>query len=65
MPVPFVFRLRDRFGPVQVGNVWGDSGVTGYIAVCEADRCGWSSEYSSYAAACIAARNHRCRIPQH
>ncbi|WP_419997787.1 mobile element transfer protein [Streptomyces boninensis] len=62
MPKPFVFRLLERTGPVSVGNVWGESGVTGYIAVCNAPSCGWSAEYSGYAAACIAARNHRCRV---
>ncbi|MEW1903637.1 mobile element transfer protein [Streptomyces sp. NPDC086147] len=51
-----------RIGPVQIGSHRDRRGRTKYAAVCTADRCGWSSDYSSSSAAQLAARTHRCRI---
>ncbi|MER7536352.1 mobile element transfer protein [Streptomyces sp. NPDC097704] len=57
---------RDRFhsvmriGPVQIGTHRDRHGRTKYAAVCIADRCGWSADYSSSSAAQLAARTHRC-----
>ncbi|MEU2244041.1 mobile element transfer protein [Streptomyces sp. NPDC018338] len=51
-----------RFGPVQIGTHRDRRGRTKYAAVCTADRCGWSSDYSSSSAAQLAARTHRCRL---
>jgi hypothetical protein len=51
-----------RIGPVQVGTYRDRHGRTKHAAVCTADRCGWSSDYTSRSAATLAARTHRCRI---
>jgi hypothetical protein len=51
-----------RISPVQVGTHRDRHGRTKHAAVCTADRCGWSSDYTSRSAATLAARTHRCRI---
>ncbi|MEU7020723.1 mobile element transfer protein [Streptomyces sp. NPDC046203] len=50
-----------RIGPVQTGTRRDRRGRTKHAAVCTADGCGWSSEYSSPSAAQLAARTHRCQ----
>ncbi|MFI1655484.1 mobile element transfer protein [Streptomyces sp. NPDC020472] len=50
-----------RIGPVQIGTHRDRHGRTKYAAVCTADDCGWSAEYSSSSAAQLAARTHRCK----
>ncbi|MFF9075252.1 mobile element transfer protein [Streptomyces sp. NPDC014872] len=49
-----------RIGPVQIGTHRDRKGRTKQTAVCTADRCGWSADYSSRTAAQLAARTHRC-----
>jgi hypothetical protein len=51
-----------RIGPVQIGTHRDRHGQTKYAAVCTADRCAWSADYSSQSAAQLAARTHRCRV---
>lgn len=59
---------RDQFhsishvGPVQIGTFRDPYGRSRHAAVCTAERCGWSSDYATRAAATLAARTHRCRI---
>ncbi|MEV7413608.1 mobile element transfer protein, partial [Streptomyces althioticus] len=35
---------------------------TKHAAVCSADGCGWSADYTSQSAAQLAARTHRCKV---
>ena len=58
----FFFQRLVRYGPVEIGRALTRDGEKGYIASCTADQCGWSAEYSSYGAVCVAAKGHRCRI---
>jgi hypothetical protein len=51
-----------QIGPVQIGTHRDRHGHTKHAAVCTADRCGWSSDYSSQSAAQLAARTHRCKV---
>jgi hypothetical protein len=51
-----------RIGPVQIGTHRDRNGQTKHAAVCTADNCGWSADYSSRSAAQLAARTHRCRV---
>ncbi|MGW3626926.1 mobile element transfer protein [Streptomyces sp. NPDC000880] len=62
MPARDFFHSVMSIGPVQVGTHRDGHGWTKHAAVCTADRCGWSSDYTSRAAATLAARTHRCRI---
>jgi hypothetical protein len=56
------FHSMQQIGPVQIGTHRDRHGRTRHAAVCTAERCGWSSDYSSRSAATLAARTHRCRI---
>ncbi|RFU82767.1 Mobile element transfer [Streptomyces triticagri] len=62
MPARDHFHSVIRIGPVQIGVRRDRHGHTKHSAVCTADRCGWSADYSSSSAAQLAARTHRCRI---
>ncbi|QBJ90580.1 Mobile element transfer [Streptomyces seoulensis] len=62
MPARENFHSVMRIGPVQIGTHRDRSGRTTYAAVCTADRCGWSADYSSQMAAQLAARTHRCHV---
>lgn len=61
-------RARDFFhsvmsiGPVQIGTHRDRRGQTRHAAVCSADNCGWSADYTSASAAQLAARTHRCKV---
>ena len=55
------FHSVARIGPVQIGTYRDRHGSTRHAAVCTADHCGWSSDYSTRTAATLAARTHRCR----
>ena len=61
MPARDFFHSVMRIGPVQVGTHRDCHGRTRHAAVCTADHCGWSSDYSSRTAATLAARTDRCR----
>ncbi|MFI5616152.1 mobile element transfer protein [Streptomyces sp. NPDC051567] len=56
------YRFRDvrRIGPVEVGTYTDRYGREAHAAACTAPRCDWSADYSSRAAAELAARTHRC-----
>ena len=49
-------------GPVQIGTHRDRHGQMRHAAVCTADGCGWSADYTSQSAAQLAARTHRCRV---
>ncbi|MGW2678710.1 mobile element transfer protein [Streptomyces sp. NPDC001436] len=49
-----------RIGPVQVGTHRDGRGRTKHTAVCTAPDCHFSADYSTRAAAELAARTHRC-----
>ncbi|MDX3184251.1 mobile element transfer protein [Streptomyces sp. NPDC052071] len=59
MPARDSFHSVMRIGPVQIGT---HRDRTAHAAVCTADRCGWSADYSSRTAAQLAARTHRCTV---
>ncbi|CAL9428571.1 hypothetical protein SUDANB120_01994 [Streptomyces sp. enrichment culture] len=56
------YRFRDtrRIGPVEVGTYTGRHGRELHSAACTAPHCGWSADYTSRAAAELAAHSHRC-----
>ncbi|MFC5027877.1 mobile element transfer protein [Streptomyces sp. DSM 41987] len=56
------FHSVSHVGPVQIGTYRDHLGRTRHAAACTNDGCGWSSDYSSRAAASLAARTHRCRV---
>ncbi|MFI9627541.1 mobile element transfer protein [Streptomyces sp. NPDC052042] len=56
------FHSLMRIGPVQIGSHRDRNGRIKLTAVCTADRCGWSADYSSQTAAQLAARTHRCAV---
>ncbi|MCX4828264.1 Mobile element transfer [Streptomyces sp. NBC_00006] len=58
----FLFQRVQSYGPVEIARAVRDDGDKGYSTVCTADGCGWSSDYSSYGSACVAAKGHHCRI---
>ncbi|MEU8648512.1 mobile element transfer protein [Streptomyces sp. NPDC048737] len=60
MPARDHFHSVMRIGPVQIGT--HRDRHTAHAAVCTADDCGWSADYSSRSAAQLAARTHRCRV---
>jgi hypothetical protein len=62
MPARDFFHSTFHIGPVQIGTHRDRHGRTRHAAVCTAEACGWSSDYSSRTAAVLAARTHRCRI---
>ncbi|MFJ3995334.1 mobile element transfer protein [Streptomyces parvus] len=62
MPARDSFHSVMRIGPVQIGTHRDRTGRTAHAAVCTADRCGWSTDYSSRTAAQLAARTHRCTV---
>ncbi|WP_388406701.1 mobile element transfer protein [Streptomyces mirabilis] len=62
MPARDNFHSVMRIGPVQIGTHRDRNGRTMHAAVCTADRCGWSADYSSQTAAQLAARTHRCTV---
>ncbi|WP_030171057.1 mobile element transfer protein [Streptomyces sp. NRRL S-813] len=62
MPARDHFHSVMRIGPVQIGAHRDRTGQTKHAAVCTADDCGWSADYSSASAAQLAARTHRCRV---
>ncbi|WP_322870869.1 mobile element transfer protein [Streptomyces goshikiensis] len=62
MPARINFRSVMKIGPVQIGTYRDRRGRTKDAAVCTADSCGWSSDYSSSTAAQLAACTHRCRV---
>ncbi|WP_031069905.1 mobile element transfer protein [Streptomyces sp. NRRL S-118] len=62
MPARDRFHSVMRIGPVQIGTHRDRHRRTKYAAVCTADRCGWSADYSSSSAAQLAARTHRCTV---
>ncbi|WP_335932557.1 mobile element transfer protein [Streptomyces sp. PTD5-9] len=62
MPARDNFHSLMRIGPVQIGIHRDRNGRTKHTAVCTADRCGWSADYSSRTAAQLAARTHRCTV---
>ncbi|MDK9498405.1 mobile element transfer protein [Streptomyces katrae] len=62
MPARINFRSLLKIGPVQIGNYRDRKGRTKDAAVCTADSCGWSADYSSSTAAQLAARSHRCHV---
>ena len=62
MPARDHFHSVMRIGPVQIGTHRDRHGQTKCAAVCTADRCGWSADYSSQSAAQLAARTHRCKV---
>lgn len=62
MPARINFRSLMKIGPVQIGNYRDRQGRMKDAAVCTADSCGWSADYSSSTAAQLAARSHRCRV---
>lgn len=62
MPARDFFHSISRVGPVEIGTHRDRLGRTRHAAVCTTDGCGWSSDYSSRAAATLAARTHRCRV---
>ncbi|MEU6853541.1 mobile element transfer protein [Actinacidiphila alni] len=49
-----------RIGPVHVGDHRDRHGRNATIAACTAPRCDWSADYTSRAAAELAARTHTC-----
>ncbi|MFJ4421436.1 mobile element transfer protein [Streptomyces bobili] len=55
------FRDRIRIGPVEVATSYDGRGRDIHTAACTAPRCGFSADYSSRAAAELAARTHRCK----
>jgi hypothetical protein len=55
------FRDRLRIGPVQVATYYDARGRDMHTAVCTAPGCGFSADYTSRAAAELAARTHRCK----
>ncbi|MFJ9716046.1 mobile element transfer protein [Streptomyces sp. NPDC101213] len=55
------FRDRIRIGPVEVATSYDGRGRDTHTAACTAPRCGFSADYSSRAAAELAARTHRCK----
>ncbi|MFJ3694923.1 mobile element transfer protein [Streptomyces sp. NPDC090052] len=60
MPARDHFHSVMRIGPVQLGTHRDRRGRTKHIAVCTADGCGWSAEYTNSSSAQLAARTHRC-----
>ncbi|MFG2194451.1 mobile element transfer protein [Streptomyces sp. NPDC048639] len=62
MPRRELFHSLFSVGPVEIGTYRNRSGHTRHAAVCTAERCGWSSDYSNRTAATLAARTHRCRV---
>jgi hypothetical protein len=56
------FHSITHIGPVQIGTHRDRHGRTRHAAVCTNNDCGWSADYSSRAAATLAARTHRCRV---
>ncbi|MCX5378537.1 mobile element transfer protein [Streptomyces sp. NBC_00091] len=56
------YRFRDtaRIGQVNVGTYTDRYGRTAHAAACTAPECGWSADYTSRAAAELAAESHRC-----
>ncbi|MFF8309562.1 mobile element transfer protein [Streptomyces lydicus] len=62
MPARDNFHSLMRIGPVQIGIYRDRHGRTKHAAVCTADRCGWSADFSSRSAAQLAARTHRCTV---
>jgi hypothetical protein len=55
------FRDRLRIGPVQVATYYDARGRDMHTAACTAPGCGFSADYTSRAAAELAARAHRCK----
>jgi len=62
MPARDHFHSVMRIGPVQIGTYRDRYGRTKHAAVCTADRCGWSADFSNRSAAQLAARTHRCTV---
>ncbi|MER5856233.1 mobile element transfer protein [Streptomyces sp900105245] len=62
MPARDHFHSVMSIGPVQIGTHRDRHGHTKHAAVCTADGCGWSADYTSQFAAQLAARTHRCRV---
>ncbi|MGW1136395.1 mobile element transfer protein [Streptomyces zhihengii] len=62
MPARDHFHSVMGIGPVQIGTHRDRHGRTKHAAVCTADRCGWSADFTASSAAQLAARTHRCRI---
>ncbi|WP_367043617.1 mobile element transfer protein [Streptomyces sp. Je 1-332] len=62
MPHGFLFQRLMAYGPVEIGRGLGRDGDKAYIASCTSDRCGWSADFVTYSAVCMAAKGHRCRI---
>ena len=56
MPARDFFHSLMRIGPVQIGTHRDRNGTTKHTAVCSADGCGWSADYSSQSAAQLAQR---------
>ncbi|MEU1624114.1 mobile element transfer protein [Streptomyces sp. NPDC020096] len=57
-----IFQRLVRYGPVEIGKGRNRDGKSGYVASCTADDCGWSGQFATYSAVCLAAKGHRCRI---
>ncbi|SDK98258.1 mobile element transfer protein [Streptomyces indicus] len=62
MPLHLIFRKLRQVGPITIGTGQDRDGHMTYIAACGAERCGWSGEYATVAAANVAAEGHRCRV---
>ncbi|MEU5163523.1 mobile element transfer protein [Streptomyces sp. NPDC020875] len=62
MTRPVRFRNMRRLGPVEVGTYLDRRGRELHTAACTAPRCGFSADYTSRAAAELAARTHRCAV---
>ncbi|MCX5398174.1 MULTISPECIES: mobile element transfer protein [Streptomyces] len=62
MPRPNRFTDVIRIGPVRVGTHYDGRGRTKHTAACTAPACNFSADYTSRAAAELAARTHRCTI---
>ncbi|MFI0899098.1 mobile element transfer protein [Streptomyces sp. NPDC020983] len=60
MARPKRFTNVAKIGPVEVGDHRDRHGRDATVAACTAARCGWSSDYTSRAAAELAARTHTC-----
>ncbi|MFH8808259.1 mobile element transfer protein [Streptomyces hygroscopicus] len=56
------FRNIARIGPVRVGTAYDQRGREKHTAVCTAPRCDFSADYTTRAAAELAARTHCCPV---
>ncbi|MEV0093374.1 mobile element transfer protein [Streptomyces sp. NPDC050738] len=60
MPHGFLFQRLMRYGPVEIGTGLNREGKKSYLATCTSNACGWSSDFATYSACCMAAKSHRC-----